>query len=173
MKQEPEIMNGTSAQEFVITRELDAPRELVFKAWTEPERLEQWWGPKGCRLKVAQLELRPGGVILYSISFGQGPTMWGRFVYSEIEALERLVYVSSFSDEEGALTRAPFSKTWPMEVFNTLTFTEQEGKTTLTLRSAPQNATEEERKTFVGMHQSLQQGFSGTFDQLADYLAKL
>lgn len=166
-------MNETAAHEFVISRIFDSPRELVYKAWTEPERLEQWWGPKGCKLKVAQLELRPGGVFLYSISFGQGPVMWGRFVYSEIEAPERLVYVSSFSDEEGTLTRAPFSQTWPLEVFNNLTFVEQEGKTTLTLRSAPQNATEEERQTFNGMHQSLQQGFTGTLDQLADYLAKL
>jgi uncharacterized protein YndB with AHSA1/START domain len=65
-----------------------------------------------------------------------------------------------------------FSQTWPLEVFNTLTLTEKEGQTTLTLQSFPHQATEEERQTFSGMHSALQQGFNGTLDQLANYLAK-
>jgi uncharacterized protein YndB with AHSA1/START domain len=98
--------------------------------------------------------------------------MWGRFVYREIVAPERIVFINSFSDEDGNITRAPFSSTWPLEVLNTLTLSEHEGKTTLTLRGGPINATEEERKTFEAGFDSMRQGFTGTFDQLADYLAK-
>jgi uncharacterized protein YndB with AHSA1/START domain len=75
-------------------------------------------------------------------------------------------------NKEGNTVRAPFSATWPLEVLNTLTLTEHEGKTTLTLRGWPYNATEAERATFDGMKESVQQGFEGTFDQLAAYLAQ-
>lgn len=161
-----------AACEFVITRVFEAPRELVWKAWSEPERLTQWWGPKGFNIQVHQLELRPGGLFHYSMQIPNGGTMWGWFVYREIVAPERLVFVNAFSDEEGGITRAPFSQTWPLEILNTVTFDEQDGKTTLTLRGGPINATEEERKTFQDGHASMQQGFGGTFDQLAAYLAK-
>jgi len=89
----------------------------------------------------------------------------------EIVRPERIVFVNSFSDENGGVTRHPMSPTWPLEVLNTQTFTEHQGKTSVTLRGGPINATESERKTFRDGHQSMQQGFSGTFDQLAAYLA--
>jgi uncharacterized protein YndB with AHSA1/START domain len=165
-----------SNQEFVVARVFDAPRDLVWKAWTEPERLAQWWGPKGCTIRVVQLNLRPGGMFHYSMQFKPGHDMWGRFIYREIESPGLLVYVSSFSDASGGITRAPFPQlgdTWPLEVLNTVTFTERGGETTLTLRGGSINATEEERKTFVSMFGSMQQGFTGTFDQLAAYLARL
>jgi uncharacterized protein YndB with AHSA1/START domain len=161
--------------EFVITRVFDAPRDLVWKAWTEPEHLAEWWGPKGCAVRVVKLDVRPGGMFHYAMQFKPGHDMWGRFVYREIAAPERLVYVSSFSDEKGGITRAPFSQlndTWPLEVLNTLTLSERGGKTTISLRGAPISATEEERKMFASMFASMQQGFGGTFDKLAEYLAR-
>lgn len=166
---------GAAAPEFVITRVFDAPRDLVWQAWTEPERLAQWWGPKGCKIRVVKLDVRPGGVFHYAMQFKPGHDMWGRFTYREIAAPERLVFVNSFSDPDGGITRAPFATigpTWPLEVLNTLTLSEQGGKTTLTLRGGPINATEEERKTYAGMFDSMRQGFTGTFDQLEAYLAQ-
>jgi uncharacterized protein YndB with AHSA1/START domain len=94
----------------------------------------------------------------------------GRFIYRDIVAPEKLVFINSFSDANGGITRAPFSPTWPLEILNTLTLTERDGKTTLDLRGSPINATEAERKTFEGMRNSLRQGFTGTFDQLETYL---
>jgi uncharacterized protein YndB with AHSA1/START domain len=158
--------------ELVITRTFDAPRELVFKAFTEPEHLKHWWGPKGYTMNVAKLDLRPGGVFHYSQRSPEGQEMWGKFVFREIVEPEKLVYTNSFSDEEGNTIRAPFSPTWPLEILNTLTFTEHEGKTTLTMRGVPLTATEEELKTFKAAHDMVQKGFAGTFDQLADYLAR-
>lgn len=161
-----------AAPEFVITRVLDAPREVVWAAWTQAERLAHWWGPKGCKIRIAKLDVRPGGMFHYTMSFKAGPVWWGRFLYREITAPERIVFVNSFSDASGGMTRAPFSQTCPLEMLIDVTFSEQSAKTVLTLRSTPINATEEENRTFAGMFDSMRQGFGGTFDQLAAYLAQ-
>ena len=80
--------------------------------------------------------------------------MWGKFVYREIVAPERIVFVNSFSDEEGNPVRHPMSPTWPLEVLNTMTLSEHDGRTTLTIRGAPINASDEERKTFQAGRES-------------------
>jgi uncharacterized protein YndB with AHSA1/START domain len=157
----------------VITRIFDAPRELVFKVWTESEHLMHWWGPKGFSISVSKFDIRPGGVFHYCMRSSEGHEMWGKFVYHEIVAPEKLVFVNSFSDTEGNTVRAPFSQTFPLEIQNILTFTEHEGQTTLSMRGGPINATKEELEFFYSMHGSMQQGFAGTFSQLDDYLAKL
>jgi len=162
----------TAEPELVITRVFNAPRALVWKAWTEAERLAQWWGPKGFTMGVCTLALRPGGVFHYSMRTPDGHEMWGKFVYREIVAPERIVFTNSFADASGATIRAPFSADWPLEVLNTLTLSEHDGRTTLTLRGAPVNATEAERRTFEAGRSSMQQGFAATFDQLAAYLAQ-
>ena len=161
---------NTAARPFVISRVFEAPRELVWKAWTEAERLERWWGPKGCPVTVNRLEVRPGGLFHYSMALPNGDLWWGRFEYREIEAPGRLVYASAFSDEAGRVTRAPFSETWPLEVLNELTLTEENGRTTLRLEGGPINATDEERAMFESFFASMEQGFGGTMDQLADHL---
>lgn len=159
-------------RELVIIRVFDAPRELVWKALTESDRLAHWWGPKGFTMLVRMVDFRPGGIFHYAMRSPDGRTMWGRFLYRDIEAPVRLVFVNSFSDEEGNATRSPFSSTWPLEILNTVTLTESGGKTTLTLRGAPINATEEEYEAFWNAQDSTKQGFAGTFDQLAAYLAE-
>lgn len=159
--------------ELVLTRIFNAPRELVFKAWTEAEHLAHWWGPTGFELSVHTLDLRPGGSFHYCMKSAEGFEMWGKFVYHEIHFPEKLVYVNSFSDAEANIIRAPFSEKIPLEIMNKLSFTENEGKTTLIMRGGPINTTEEEHKFFEGMYDSMKQGFSGTFDQLDAYLAKV
>ncbi|MBO9129380.1 SRPBCC domain-containing protein [Bacillus sp. 165] len=174
MNKENTANNVTTNEEneLVITRIFDAPRELVFKMWTDPEHLKHWWGPKGFTMNVAKLELRPGGMFHYSQKSPDGQEMWGKFVYREITAPEKLVFTNSFSDEEGNTIRAPFSPTWPLEILNILTFSEYEGKTKLVMQGGPLSPTEEERKTFEAARNGVKQGIGGTLDQLADYLAK-
>jgi uncharacterized protein YndB with AHSA1/START domain len=157
--------------DFVISRMFDASRERIWKAWTEREQLMQWFGPKGFTMPVAQLDFRPGGSLHYCLRGPDGKEMWGKFTYREIVTPERIVLVNSFSDNDGNLTRHPFSATWPLEMLTTTTFTEEKGKTTVTIRWAPLNPTEEERKTFDTSHDGMRQGWTGTFDQLAQYLA--
>jgi uncharacterized protein YndB with AHSA1/START domain len=162
----------TTSADFVIARAFDAPRELVWKCFTDPERMKAWWGPKGLTVAVAEMDLRPGGSYHYSMRTPDDRVMWGKFVYRDIVAPERLVWVNSFSDEAGGLTRHPMNPTWPLEMLTTVTFEEQPGdKTKLTIRWQPLNANAEERKTFDAGHASMQQGWGGTLDQLAAYLA--
>ncbi len=158
--------------EFLITRVFNAPRKLVWKAFTEPERLEQWWGPRGFTTRVHKLELRPGGVFLYSQRLPDGRQMWGKWIYREIVAPERMVVVTSFCDENENPVRHPLNPNWPLEMLSSSTFTEHHGHTTLTIRAIPINATESERKFFDDGKKSMDEGFTGTLDQLAEYLAK-
>ena len=161
-----------SAKQFEISRTFDAPRDLVFQAFSEAERLAQWCGPRGFAIEVKKLEFRPGGIFHYRMVASNGHDMWGRFVYRQIVAPERIVWVNSFSDSEGGITPAPFPGNFPAEILNVLTLTEQDGKTTLSLRGGPVNATPEEQQFFEGMFDSMRQGFGGTWDQLEAYLAK-
>jgi uncharacterized protein YndB with AHSA1/START domain len=102
-----------------------------------------------------------------------GHEMWGKWVYREIVPPERLSSVVSFTDEHGNILRHPASPTWPLEVLNIMTLSEQEGKTTMTISGHPINATEEEINTYNAGRGSMKQGFKGTLDQLEDYLAKV
>ena len=164
---------ATSEAVLTLTRVFNAPRAIVFKAWTEPERLAKWWGPKGFDFVVATMDLRPGGAFHYCMRGPNGMEMWGKLVYAEVVAPERLVFVNSFSDKDGGLTRHPMSATWPLEIHNTLTLTELDGKTTLTLHGGPVNATEAERQTYAAGRSGVQQGMAGSFSQLDAYLETL
>jgi uncharacterized protein YndB with AHSA1/START domain len=158
--------------EFVITRTFDAPRERVWQAFTEADHLIHWWGPKGFSVRDCEVDLRPGGLFRYGLRSPDGQDMCGRFVYREITAPERLVCIVSFTDEKGEVIRHPWNATWPLEVLSTVTFAEHDGRTTLTVRWAPHAATNAERQTFEAGHDSMQQGWTGTLDQLAAYLAQ-
>ncbi|MFD2328946.1 SRPBCC domain-containing protein [Cohnella sp. GCM10020058] len=158
-------------QEVLLTREFNAPRELVFKVWTEAEHFGKWWGPKGFTLEVSKMDARPGGMFLGCQKSPDGMSMWGKFVYQEVIRPEKLVFVQSFSDEHGNTIRAPFNPNWPLEIINILTFEEADGKTTVTFSGGPINASEEEMAAFNDMKPMVKQGFSGTFEQLDQYLA--
>src|SRR6266850_2719368 len=152
---------------FIISQTFNAPRDHVWKAWTEREQLLQWFGPKGFTMTTAKLDLRPGGTFHYCLRSSDGKEMWGKFVYREIAAPSRIVLVNSFSDAQGGLTRHPFAPTWPIEMLSTTTLAEEGGKTKVTIEWSPLNPTDEERKTFDSSHDGMKQGWTGTFDQLA------
>ena len=157
---------------FVISRSFDAPRESIWKAWSERWRLMEWFGPKGFKMPAAKLDFRPGGSFHYCLASPDGHEMWGKFVYREIAAPEKIVLVNFFSDESGGVMRHPMSATWPLETLSTFTLSEENGRTTATIEWTPLNATDEEIATFNGAHEGMKQGWAGTFDQLAAYLAK-
>jgi uncharacterized protein YndB with AHSA1/START domain len=164
---------GKSAEDFVISRVFDAPRELVWKVFTDPEHMKNWWGPKGFTVRFSRMDFRVGGTYHYGMRSPDGHDMWGKFTYREIVPPERLVLVDSFSDEHGGLTRHPLSPTWPQEMLSTFTFTEKDGKTTFTIRWSPLNATATERKTFEDGKTECSKGWGGTLDQLGAYLAQV
>ena len=167
-------MNAPKAApfEFVITRTLDAPRDLVWKAWTEPDRLTRWFSPKGFTNLTSRVDLRVGGTFHYGLRMPDGGEMWGKFNYREVVPPERLVYVMHFSDAEGGVTRHPMAPTWPLKTLCTTTLEAQGDKTLLTVRAVPFEATEEEIRTFEAGRDSMKGGWGGTFDQLEAYLAE-
>jgi uncharacterized protein YndB with AHSA1/START domain len=167
------MAGGNTEREFVITRTFDAPREVMWKAWTEQDRLMQWFGPKGFTMSTAKLDFRPGGTFHYCLLSASGQEIWGKFLYREIAKPERLVWVNSFSDPDGGITRHPMMPTWPRELLTTVTFAESGGRTTVTVRWATINPTDAERKTFDTGHDSMRQGWTGTFEQLEGYLAQV
>lgn len=162
--------SGTaSAQEqIVIARVFDAPRDLVFKAWTEPERVMRWWGPNGFTTPVCKIDLRPGGAVHSCMRSPEGQDFWSKGVYREVIAPERIVCTDSFADEKGntvSATHYGMSADWPDEALITVTFAELGGKTKLTLEHAVGSAPATERD-------QCQQGWSESLDRLAGYLAK-
>jgi len=159
--------------DFVIARVFDAPRDLVWKCFAEPERMKEWFGPKGSVIVSSKMDFRVGGTYLGAMRDPGGRVMWAKFVYREILAPERLVWVHSFSDEAGGLTRHPLNATWPLELLTTVTFEDAPGgKTKITLRWSPHNATAEEIKTFDAARSGMTQGWGGSFERLAAYLVE-
>jgi uncharacterized protein YndB with AHSA1/START domain len=158
-------------QAFVISRSFDAPRALLWKALTEPERMAKWWGPKGFPVAGAKMDFRVGGKYVYGLKTPDGGAMWGRFVYREIEEPSRIVLINSFSDERGGVTRHPMSPTWPLEMLSIFSLDAEGQRARLTIRWLPINATDEERATFAAAVEGMKQGWSGTLDQLTEYLA--
>jgi uncharacterized protein YndB with AHSA1/START domain len=151
--------------ELVITRVFDAPRELVWKAWTEPEHFKKWWGPETFTAPVIKMDFREGGSYLYCMRSPDGHDFWSTGVYREIVPIERIVFTDSFSDAEGNVIPASqygMSGDWPSELLVTVTFEEQGGKTKMILRQAGIPAGEMSEMTAAG--------WNGSFDKLAESL---
>ena len=160
---------ATEAEEqaLVITRVFDAPRELVFRAWSEPERAMRWWGPKGFTTPVCKIDFRVGGKFLNCMRSPDGKDYWSTGVYREIVEPERIVCTDSFADAEGNVVPAShygMVGDFPMEMLVTVTFEDQGGKTKLTLRHAGMPAGEN--------REGANQGWNESFDKLAEYVAK-
>lgn len=170
----PEISGIESAGPvFIATRRFAASRDSLWKALTEPERMAQWWGPKGVPVVASQMDFRPGGSYHYGLRMPDGGSIWGLFDYREIAAPTRIILVASFSDENRGLTRHPLSDTWPLKVETTYLFANAEsGGAELTLRARPFEASAEEIATFAGALEAMENGWAGTFDQLEAYLAR-
>lgn len=165
------FITPTTEQPFVITHQFHAPLDRIWHAWSDVGRLRQWFGPVGITISNAHLDFRTCGTFHYCMDTPDGRRMWGRFVYREITPRRRIVFVNSFSDEHGGITRHPFKATWPLELLTTITFAPAGVYTQVTVEWIPINALPEERQTFASSHDSMQQGWSGTFGRLTGHLA--
>ena len=147
-----------SQHESVITRVFDAPRELVFKAWTDPRQVARWWGPGRFTVPLCEMDVRPGGAYLIQMRAPDGAIYPTSGVFEEIVAPERLVFTSgAFEDQQGNMQ---------LEARNTLTFSEQDGTTTLTLKAVVLRSTPEVAGALAGM----EEGWNQSFDRLAGQL---
>ena len=159
------VMGEGSKQELVITRVFDAPLELVWKAWTDPDYFKRWWGPKDFTAPFCKMDFQVGGKYLNCMRSPDGQDYWSTGVYREIIPFERIVYTDSFSDEEGNVVPAThygLSADFPLEMLVTVIFEEFEGKTKLTLRHVGIPSGADSR--------GAQQGWSESFEKLAESL---
>ena len=147
----------SSEWDLVMTRVFDAPRELVFKAWTETKQVTQWWGPKGFTNPVCELDVRAGGAIRIHMRAPNGVVYPMTGVFEEIVEPERLVFVSSALDEKGNSM---------FDVLNTVLFAEQADKTKLTLQARVIRATALAPQYLKGM----EAGWIQTLDRLGAHL---
>ena len=157
---------------FVISKRFAAPRATVYAAWTEAEQLQRWFGPKGFTMPRCSLDLRVGGTFLYGLQAPDGSMLWGKWVFRDITPPERIVVISSFSDEQGGVTKHPMAPEWPLRTLSTTTFEEDVGRTIVTVRWQPYEPTDLERRTFIEGFQSMTGGWGGTFERLDADLAQ-
>lgn len=152
-----------SDREFVMERTFDAPRKLVFEAYSDCKHLAHWWGPKGWTLPVCKIDFRPGGVWLYCMRGSEGAESWGKAIYREIVEPERIVHLDTFVDETGNLIEGT------PEMLITVMFEEQGGKTKLTSHTQFPSAADLEAVLNMGM----EAGFTQTLDRLEEHLSKM
>jgi uncharacterized protein YndB with AHSA1/START domain len=156
-----------------LERVFNAPRDLLWQAWTEPRHLSQWWGPAGYQVEVMSMDLRPGGLFHYRIQAPTGQDMWGIFEYRQVQKPDLLEYVNSFSNAERGLERHPMSAAWPLKVQNVMRFLPDGIRTRLKIGGGPFEASAEEIETFTSNVNNVKRGLEGTFGQLDAYLAKI
>ena len=144
--------------ELVVTRVFDAPRELVFKAWTDPKIVAQWWGPHRFTNPVCELDPRPGGAIRIHMHGPDGTVYPMTGVYQEVVEPERIVFTSAALDASG---NAMF------EVLTTVTFAEEGGKTKQILRTRVIKSTPEAARYLAG----LEEDWTQSLERLTAYLA--
>jgi uncharacterized protein YndB with AHSA1/START domain len=144
---------GMALKDLVLTRIFDAPRDLVFRAWTERDRLQRWWGPHGFTNPVCEVDVRPGGAIRIEMA-GHGMRHPMAGVFLEIIAPERLVFTSVPLDGNGESL---------FEVLNVVTIEDIGGKTRLTLRAIVTETSAAAAQYLAGMDQ----GWKESLERLA------
>ncbi|MGI8496784.1 MAG: SRPBCC family protein [Gemmatimonadaceae bacterium] len=162
----------TMGREFVLTRLFNAPRELVFRAWTDPKQLGKWWGPNNFTNPVCELDLRPGGAWRIVMRSPDGVEYPLKGVYREIVEPERLVFTDNWEEhpaEFHQLLRQNGADQSIQEAINTVTFDDQNGRTLLTLRTLFESAPLRDAMVKMGMTQ----GWTESFDRLTAVFAKM
>jgi uncharacterized protein YndB with AHSA1/START domain len=156
----PTSVMSPDKRELRMTRLLDAPRDLVFKAWTDPKHVAQWWGPKYFTNPVCEVDARPGGTILIHMQDPDGNVYPMKGVFNEVVEPERLVMTAgAFQADDGE----------PMlEDVTTVTFEDVGGKTLLTVHALVTKATPEAEGALEGM----EQGWNEQLDKLDEFLAQ-
>lgn len=157
---------------FVINRAFEAPLDVLFEMWTNPEHLSQWLPPTGFQMQFLKANIQTGGGSLFSMDNGAGVRFFGRAEYLQIEKPHRIVYTQQFCDKQGNIARHPGAPVWPETMLMTVTLCEESPETTrVTVKSEAYGAvTPEELAAFVQERAGMTQGWNGSFDKLEEVL---
>jgi len=157
----------TNKKEVLITHLFNAPQEIVFKAWTDPEHLTKWYAPEGCTIEFKSIEAKEGGEFHFCIHDPVHGDCWIKGIYHQVVMPEKLVFSMLLSNEKGELVSAHTagkSDDWPEAIITTVTFTPIGAQTKLTLH---QTVAEEEAKK-TGAYQSWFSMFARLENQLSE-----
>lgn len=168
-------MSETKVEPSVIVREFNAPRQLVFDAWTKVHHLNNWMFPMpGCRCEFISADITNDGSSLHKIVMPNGYEMWLFTKYEEVVSPEKLVFLQYMSNENGEIVPMPNMPNWPRDMLATLLFEEiSDSKTKLTFLWEPRNPTPEELEAFESTRSDHGKGWGAGMEQLSTYLDSL
>lgn len=171
-----EYLEKTAAgsEAFVINRSFDAPLEVLFDMWTDPEHFSRWLPPTGFTMEFLHADIRPGGSGFYKMTNGSDLTFHGRLNYLEICRPDRIAYTQQHCDAEGNVTRHPLAPVWPETMLSVVTFaSESPTQTRVTVTWRPYGEVSiEELAAFTEARTGMTLGWSGSFDKLDELLEK-
>ncbi|MCY4451007.1 MAG: SRPBCC domain-containing protein [Immundisolibacterales bacterium] len=156
---------------YVLEREFAAPRELVWRAWTDPVLLPRWYGP-GAETVVHRLDLEPGGLWLLEMRWG-GNSHYQRVEYVEVEPPGRLVWLHSVADADWSVVANPMMADWPRVLRTAVTFEEADGRTKMRFTWVPENANGAEVACFAAAMGGMDKGWSTGMEKIAELLVEL
>lgn len=165
----------SATDKFVINRSFEAPIDVMYEMWTNPKHLGQWMPPKGFTTEYYRAEIKPGGSSFSCMTGPGGIKMYGKLTYLELKKPHLVKYTQVFCDEHENITRHPMSPTWPETLLATVQLAEEgphQTRVTLTWEIYGE-ATAAERETFAQAKLGMNQGFTGSFDKLEEYLRKI
>jgi uncharacterized protein YndB with AHSA1/START domain len=151
-----DLVTEPAERVLLLTRVLNAPARLVFNAWTEPAQVMRWWGPHGFKVISCEMDVRAGGKWLLCMRGPDGADTWQHFTYREIIEPERLVFIYAFADAAGNTSH---------QTLVTVTFTDLDGRTKLTLHQAVFES--------AAVRDDHHRGWGEALDHLADYVMKM
>ncbi len=160
-----DLVGERGKQNILITRIFDAPLELVWRAWTDPEHFKRWWGPRDYTCPFCEMDFRVGGKYLNCMRSPEGKEYWGTGVFREIIPMERIVFTDCFADEQGNVVPAThygMSSDFPLEMLVIVTFEGLNDRTKMTLEHLGIPTGPDSEGT--------NEGWSESFDKLAESL---
>ncbi len=156
---------------YILDREFDAPRDMVWRAWTDPELLARWYGP-GVDTIIHKFDLKPGGMWLNEMKWGDKSDL-SKMVFQEVVPQEKLVWHHSSTDADWNVATNQMMADWPRVLLTTVTFEDAGAKTNVRLTQVPLDATEAEIACFAGMMAGMDKGWGGGYKVLDEMFAEL
>ena len=157
--------------EYSLNRVFDAPRELVWRAWTDPELLNRWYGP-GVETVIHQFDLEPGGCWLNEMKFGENSN-YQKVVFQEVSHPEKLVWHHCSADSDWNIAANPMMPDWPRVLLTTVIFEEMGDQTKVRLSQVPLDATDAEIACFGQMMAGMDKGWGSGYTIIDEIIAEL
>ncbi len=161
----------TDLPEFVLDRIFNAPRELVWRAWTDPELLPRWYGP-GAETIVHKFDLKPGGLWLGEMKWGE-KSHFSKVVFQEVEQMQKLVWLHSSSDSDWNIISSPMMPDWPRVLLTTVIFEDMGDKTNVRLIWIPFEAADAEIACFAAASVGMDKGWGKGYALMDELLTEL